>query len=194
MSTVKAKVIVITKNNKKLVTRFRNLPDAKVFRDKIKEMKHSHVDKVCLVSTKIKYPDAETKAERGKLWCPYCGKHRAFKKGYRGDDYRWCEICGISNGDYHVKAINKLDSAEGVSAYAAPPPRSVLKVNVREKLVVHNKVICQGKGCLPDKVRLQWMSTDERKKRKGNVLIYCPKCSTKSSADAKELHRWLSKN
>jgi len=42
-----------------------------------------------------------------KIWCPYCGRVRQFKKHtYSGT--RRCEGCGVSNRDFAVKQVNRL--------------------------------------------------------------------------------------
>ena len=53
------------------------------------------------------HPPADTKPVRSKLWCPYCGTHRMYKK-HPVYDTLCCTICGISTEDFHVKCINGL--------------------------------------------------------------------------------------
>lgn len=104
------KVIVVTKNNQRIITKFgRKLKKAKRFRKLVKECGHAHIAKVCLVDdSEIKAPEKGLERIPGHLWCPYCGKQRQFKGNYRGDDYQWCEVCQISDSDFHVKSINSL--------------------------------------------------------------------------------------
>lgn len=188
------KIVVITKNNKRIITRFRDSKLAKAFRLAVKKWEDPHVAKICTVSAKPKYPEKGEQRERGKLWCPYCAKHRAFRKAYRGDDYRWCEICGISDADFHVKVINKLEAdANGEKSYPTQP-REIDTFKKKDKYIVHRKIKCSGKSCQDLKIRLQWITAEEKKKRKGNVTMYCPKCGLKTTADAKELHKWLAKH
>ncbi|MGE5379816.1 MAG: hypothetical protein ACM3NT_01970 [Methylocystaceae bacterium] len=45
--------------------------------------------------------------QRWKLWCPYCGRLRQFKKHtYSGT--RRCEGCGVSSRDFAVRQANRL--------------------------------------------------------------------------------------
>lgn len=42
-----------------------------------------------------------------KIWCPYCGRVRQFKKhSYTGT--RRCEGCGVSHRDFAVRQVNRL--------------------------------------------------------------------------------------
>ena len=63
--------------------------------------------KLHLVShtTPTKKPFRERPPARGLLWCPYCGTWRKFKSWY---NYNRCEICGISNAEFHVRKANDL--------------------------------------------------------------------------------------
>lgn len=53
-------------------------------------------------------PDDEKKKPRGKYiyWCPYCREYRKFKTNK--DGYRGCKVCGISDGEFHVRKYNRL--------------------------------------------------------------------------------------
>lgn len=45
--------------------------------------------------------------QKWKLWCPYCGRIRQYKKHtYSGT--RRCEGCGVSSRDFSVRQVNRL--------------------------------------------------------------------------------------
>ncbi len=44
----------------------------------------------------------------GTLWCPYCADRRKFIKSSFNPKYKVCEICGISDAEYHVRRFNQL--------------------------------------------------------------------------------------
>lgn len=42
----------------------------------------------------------------GRLWCPYCREWREFAANQGG--YTTCEVCGVSDMDYHTRRYNHL--------------------------------------------------------------------------------------
>ena len=44
----------------------------------------------------------------GTLWCPYCADRRKFTPAPFNKRYKLCEICGISDSEYHVRRFNQL--------------------------------------------------------------------------------------
>lgn len=49
------------------------------------------------------------RATKTIYWCPYCAAPRKFvKSAFNPKKYKVCEICGISDAEYHVKKQNKL--------------------------------------------------------------------------------------
>lgn len=104
------KVIVITKNKHRIITKFGSkIKKAKRFRKLVKTCGESHIAKVCLVDmSTVEAPPKGLVRERGMMWCSYCKKQRHFRSNYRGDDYSYCEVCGISDADFWIKSHNQL--------------------------------------------------------------------------------------
>lgn len=48
-----------------------------------------------------------------KYWCPWCGEVRYFAQSEDFPDDHFCTTCHISDHDYHIKRINKLELYEG---------------------------------------------------------------------------------
>lgn len=85
--------------------------------------KYSHRDDVIIEiisrSHAFEPPDG-LHLTRDELWCSYCAKARKFKKGQLLDvdgvsyisDAKTCEVCSISNKDFHIRSHNNLWRAD----------------------------------------------------------------------------------
>ena len=64
----------------------------------------------CIIEDLIPVPeDYKPQYGRNKYWCPFCGGEHRFVIMEEGD-YLFCEICGISDRDFYVRKMNRLDS------------------------------------------------------------------------------------
>lgn len=68
-----------------------------------------------------------------RYWCPYCGAERRFLDIYPGD-YLNCEVCRISDADFLVKSMNKLDPIGKADFLDRKKEKRVTRRARREKL------------------------------------------------------------
>jgi hypothetical protein len=86
--------------------RFQEDMHIKPFRDLVKKVYPTSETFIVNVREVTK-PDPGAIRLRGQMWCPYCAAYRH----YNPDTYlgiNRCEVCGISDKDYHVQDMNGL--------------------------------------------------------------------------------------
>ena len=101
------KAVVVKSDNLKSIVRFEKEGHARKFYNRvIDEGFEAHI----IDCNKATSPPEDYKSRKKRLWCPYCAKTRRFKKF---NNYKKCEVCGISDGDFYVRVYNKLDIKGG---------------------------------------------------------------------------------
>lgn len=114
------KVIWRDKKQRKRLTRFKEVKDAIIYRDRLKAdglkahvVSAVHAYKIPeLTKSGKRHPKAVAPSGR-HLWCPYCIEWRVFhvtamrsSDGILGPEQLRCPVCTISEEDFHVKRMN----------------------------------------------------------------------------------------
>jgi hypothetical protein len=68
-----------------------------------------------------------------RYWCPYCGEERRFLDIF-GGDYLNCEVCHVSDREFNVKTVNKLDPVGKADFRARKSAKRSTKLDRRSKL------------------------------------------------------------
>lgn len=102
------KAVVVKLDNLKSIIRFEKEGHARKFYDRAADEGFEVHIIDCNKATSP--PEDYKPSKRNLLWCPYCAKKRRFR---RFNNYKKCEICGISDGDFYVRIYNKIDTRGG---------------------------------------------------------------------------------
>lgn len=87
------------------------------------------------------------------------------------------------------------DMAEGATGEATPAEGEEPAPQRREVARgIHPELLCHCEECDPEFTELQWFSPEEKKKTRGDLMLYCQRSGRKYFTPAAELHTWLAAN